>query len=289
MRKRITRNARRPPARRFRRGGQGEADRGEGMTADAADGDRGPRGQDADTVSAARRGQVAAGLAAVRARIAAACETAGRDAAEVTLIGVTKTYPAADVRLLAGLGVHDVGENRDQEARAKADACADLPLRWHFIGQMQSNKAASVARYAALVHSVDRASLVRALGAAAIREDRRLDCLVQVSLDTGPEAARRGGAAPADVPALADALAGTPGLRLAGVMAVAPADTRGSEPAAAAAFERLAAIAARLRSAHPDARVVSAGMSADLAAAVRAGATHVRVGTAILGARPPAV
>jgi pyridoxal phosphate enzyme (YggS family) len=245
---------------------------------------------DADDVSLAeRRARVAAGITKVRSRIAAACASAGRAVDEVTLVGVAKTYPADDVRLLVELGIHDIGENRDQEARGKVAACGDLDIRWHFIGQLQTNKASSVARYAAMVHSVDRPALVSALGAAAGRVERVLDCLVQVNLDADPVVSRRGGAAPADVPALADQLAATPGLRLAGVMAVAPAHTRGSESAAFAAFERLAEIAARVRAAHPDARVISAGMSADLVPAIRAGSTHVRVGTALLGARPPGI
>ena len=239
-----------------------------------------------------REAELSAGLAAVRERIAAACSNGGRDPAEVTLVVVTKTWPASDVRLLAALGVRDMGENRDQEARAKAAQTADLALVWHFIGQLQSNKAASVASYASAVHSVDRIRLVRALSRGATEAGRTVGALVQVSLDEPPAAAdgagadpdapdHRGGARPEIVPEIADAVAASPGLELRGVMAVAPLD---ADPAAA--FERLAAVAARLRADHPDADWVSAGMSADLEAAVAAGATHVRVGSAILGRRP---
>ncbi|MEW2356597.1 YggS family pyridoxal phosphate-dependent enzyme [Spirillospora sp. NPDC029432] len=224
-----------------------------------------------------RRDELAANLADVRARIAAACAAAGRDPAEVTLVAVTKTFPASDVRLLAGLGVTDVAENRDQEAAPKAAETADLPLTRHFVGQLQTNKTRSVAAYADVVESVDRPRLVTALSTAAVKAGRTLRCLVQVSLD---EAEGRGGAAPADVPGLAAAIADAEGLEPGGVMAVAPL---GADPAPA--FERLAGIAASLRSEHPDAGAISAGMSGDLEVAIACGATHVRVGTALLGGR----
>lgn len=224
-----------------------------------------------------RAAELASALAALEARLAAACAAAGRRREEVVLVAVTKTHPAADVAVLRDLGVRDVGENRDQEARAKAAAVPGL--RWHFVGGLQTNKARSVATYADVVHSVDRASLVAALSAGAQRAERELDALIQVSLDgdTG-----RGGALPGDVPALADAAAQAPALRLRGVMAVAPLDV---DPAAA--FAELAEVASRLRADHPDAAAISAGMSGDLEQAVAAGATHVRIGTALLGRRPP--
>jgi pyridoxal phosphate enzyme (YggS family) len=225
-----------------------------------------------------RRQELAARLAAVRGRIAAACDAAGRDAAEITLIAVTKTFPASDVRLLHGLGVTDIGENRDAEAAAKAAQCAGLDITWHFVGQLQTNKARSVARYAAFVHSVDRLRLVHALGRAARGAGREIRCLVQVSLDGDPA---RGGAPAAEIPALAEALAAEPGLVLSGVMAVAPL---GMAPADA--FAMLPEAAARVRAVSPAATAISAGMSGDLEAAVAAGATHLRIGTALLGDRP---
>ncbi|MCZ7428255.1 YggS family pyridoxal phosphate-dependent enzyme [Micromonospora sp. WMMA1949] len=234
-----------------------------------------------------RRAELAAGLARVRARIADACAAAGRQRDEVTLVAVTKTYPAADVVALAGLGVTDVGENRDQEAAPKAEAvsAAGAAPRWHFIGQLQRNKARSVVRYADVVQSVDSVRLAAALdtAAGAVR-DRPLDVLVQVSIDGDPA---RGGALPgvADpqrgLDPVAAAVAGADGLRLAGLMAVAPL---GWEPDRA--FARLAEVAARLRADHPDATVLSAGMSGDLESAIGYGATHVRVGSALLGMRP---
>lgn len=234
-----------------------------------------------------RRAELAAGLARVRARIADACAAAGRQRDEVTLVAVTKTYPAADVVALAGLGVSDVGENRDQEAAPKAEAvaAAGAAPRWHFIGQLQRNKARSVVRYADVVQSLDSVRLAAALDAAAgAVRDRPLDVLVQVSIDGDPA---RGGALPgaADpqrgLDPVAAAVAGADGLRLAGLMAVAPL---GWEPDRA--FARLAEVAAALRADHPDATVLSAGMSGDLENAIGHGATHVRVGSALLGMRP---
>jgi pyridoxal phosphate enzyme (YggS family) len=225
-----------------------------------------------------RREELAAGLATVRARIAAAAAAAGRED-EPTLVAVTKFFPASDVDLLADLGVTDIGENRDQEASAKLEEVARrADLTVHFIGQLQTNKAGSVARYADVVQSLDRAKLARALDRAAERAGRVLDVLVQVGLD---RSGGRGGAAPEDVPSLADVVAGCAHLRLRGVMAVAPL---GEDPRAA--FARLRALSDGLRTDHPDSTWVSAGMSADLEDAVAEGATHLRVGSAILGSRP---
>lgn len=223
-----------------------------------------------------RREELAQALAAVEQRIVEACAAAGRDRGEVTLVAVTKTWPVSDCRLLRDLGVRDLGENRDQEAAQKARELDGV--RWHFVGSVQTNKARSVASYADVVHSADRAALVTALGAGAVRAGRTVEVLVQVSLDGDPA---RGGADPAEVPRLAEQVAQTEGLRLGGVMAVAPL---GADPADA--FARLAEVAAELRHGHPEARTISAGMTADLEQAVAAGATHLRVGTAVLGARP---
>jgi pyridoxal phosphate enzyme (YggS family) len=217
-------------------------------------------------------------------RIEAACDSVGRDPEGVTLIAVTKTFPASDIRLLAELGVTDVGENRDQEASDKHAECADVPLRWHFVGQLQRNKARSVAHYADVVHSVDRLSLVTSLSAALTETSRELTALVQVNLDDDSEAADRGGVPPDLAPDLADAVALAAGLRLGGLMAVAPL---GAD--ADVAFARLARAAERVRLDHPEAVIVSAGMSGDLESAIRHGATHVRIGTALLGHRAAAV
>ncbi|WP_369200877.1 YggS family pyridoxal phosphate-dependent enzyme [Streptomyces sp. PU-14G] len=235
----------------------------------------------------ARKAELATNLARVEERIERACDAAGRKREDVTLIVVTKTHPASDVRLLAELGVGDVAENRDQEAAPKAAACADAALRWHFVGQLQTNKARSVAGYADRVHSVDRVRLVAALSNAAARAEREIGCAVQVAFDAASgSVGERGGVAPDGVTDLAEAIGAAQGLRLDGVMTVAPlAGPLAGRPQEA--FEQLREISTGLRTAHPAATMVSAGMSADLEEAVRAGATHVRVGSAVLGQRPP--
>ncbi|MDG9709951.1 YggS family pyridoxal phosphate-dependent enzyme [Streptomyces sp. DH10] len=233
-----------------------------------------------------RKDELATNLAKVERRIADACAAAGRGREEVTLIVVTKTYPATDVRILSELGVRHVAENRDQDAAPKAVACADLPLTWHFIGQLQTNKVRSVAGYADFVQSVDRSKLVTALSKEAVRSGRELGCLIQVALDAGESArGERGGVAPAGIEELAALVAEAPGLRLGGLMTVAPltGEYAGREQAA---FGRLMDLSTDLRRSHPAATMVSAGMSADLEQAVAAGATHVRVGSAVLGVRP---
>ncbi|MHA7239015.1 YggS family pyridoxal phosphate enzyme [Arthrobacter sp. TMS1-12-1] len=242
----------------------------------------------------ARSRELGERLQAVRARIASAAASAGR--AEPELIVVTKYFPASDVRILSGLGVTDVGENRDQEAAAKAADLQDLPLAWHFVGQLQTNKARSVVRYAHSVHSVDRLPLITALGKAVGGEQERraaaglgardaLRCFLQFTLDPAADPAGtpagRGGALPSDAADLARACAATEGLRLAGVMAVAPL---GADPAEA--FGRLLRISAEVRAVDPAATGVSAGMSGDLEEAVAAGATHLRIGSDVLGPRP---
>jgi len=250
--------------------------------------------------SAERRGELEKNLAEVRNRIAAACAAAGRDPGEITLIAITKTRPPADVLLLHELGLTDFGENKDQEAAPKAAACAAAlaaeadagpgagagrtrPLRWHFVGQLQTNKASSVAGYADVVHSVDRARLVRALGAAARKAGRELTCLVQVDLDTPADPAR-GGVPPAQVREIAEAIEATRDLILGGVMAIAPL---GADPVRAFAPLRPCSLA--VRAVNPAAAIISAGMTGDLEAAIGNGATHVRIGTALLGGRRPLV
>ncbi|MGW0612187.1 YggS family pyridoxal phosphate-dependent enzyme [Streptomyces sp. NPDC002788] len=233
-----------------------------------------------------RKDELAANLAKVERRIADACAAAGRERDEVTLIVVTKTYPASDVRILAELGVRHVAENRDQDAAPKAAACSDLPLTWHFVGQLQTNKVRSVVGYADFVQSVDRSKLVTALSKEAVRAGREVGCLLQVALDAGESGrGERGGIGPDRVGELAELVAGAPGLRIAGLMTVAPltGEYAGREQAA---FGRLMDLSTHLRRSHPAATMVSAGMSADLEQAVAAGATHVRVGSAVLGVRP---
>ena len=237
-----------------------------------------------DVGDSTRRDELTASLAAVRERVERACEAAARSSSAVTLVVVTKTFPVSDVDLLAGAGVRDVGEARAQELLAKQEASAAPPeLRWHFLGRLQRNKARAVGAAVDVVHSVDDVRLLAPLvrGAEARAEHRpgsRLGCFVQVSLDGDPG---RGGAPVAGVAALCDEVAAAGPLELLGLMAVAP---QGEEPAAA--FARLMAVSTDVRRSHPQAGAVSAGMSGDLEAAVAAGATHLRVGAAVLGSRP---
>lgn len=232
-----------------------------------------------------RREEISRGLEGVRQRIERACHDAHRSPAEVTLVVVTKYFPAEDVLALYELGVHDIGENKDQEARPKmlavreqlrATGAPDLTV--HFVGQLQSNKAGHVATYADVVHSIDRSKLVGALGRGAEAANRQLDVLIQIALDGQ---SGRGGALSEEAESLAGLVEQQPRLGLRGVMAVAPLDADPDE-----SFARLEAIASGIRTHHPAATWISAGMSGDLEAAIRHGATHLRVGTAILGSRP---
>jgi pyridoxal phosphate enzyme (YggS family) len=222
----------------------------------------------------------------VRSRIDDACRAAGRDPSDVTLIAVSKTWPAADVLRLVALGQRDFGESYDQEARAKVAAVrsAGVEPRWHFVGRVQRNKARSIASYADVVHSLDRPEVVDALGAGARHAERVVGALVQVAYDAdqvGAGSRERSGVAADAAGALADRIAATEGLRLLGAMTVAPL---GADPEPL--FRDLVARVRELAVRHPSATLVSAGMSGDLEAAVASGATHLRVGTAILGRRP---
>ncbi len=239
------------------------------------------------TAPDARRDALACSLAEVRARIDAAARAAGRDPGEVSLLAVTKTWPASDVALLVDLGLAEFGENKEQEGAAKAAELAtlrpDAAVRWRVVGRLQRNKARNLARWAHAVDSVDSARLADALDRAAgnAREAGErtgpLSVLVQVSLDDAPD---RGGASIPDVPALADRVAQSEHLSLDGVMAVAP---QHADPAEA--FATFAELARRVVADHPEATTLSAGMSGDLEAAIEHGSTCVRVGTALLGAR----
>ncbi|PPF35879.1 MULTISPECIES: YggS family pyridoxal phosphate-dependent enzyme [unclassified Rathayibacter] len=218
--------------------------------------------------------ELAARWAEVSERVADATRSAGREASSVTTIVVTKFHPVSLLRDLLELGVVDFGENRHQEAQEKSAELAGTAARWHFIGQLQSKKARQVRRYADAVHSVDRLALVPLLEAG----EEPLDVFLQVNLTEDPD---RGGASPADVEPLAEALAGAHGLTLRGVMAVAPLD---EEPRPA--FARLRSISDRVRAVEPSATAISAGMSNDFAEAIAEGATHLRIGSAITGERP---
>ncbi len=216
----------------------------------------------------------------VQSSISDALRDAGRPARDVTTIVVTKFHPASLVRELVSLGVMDVGENRHQEAFAKSRELTDLDLRWHFIGQLQSNKAAQALEYASVIHSLDRVSLVRAISASNASTARVVDAFIQVNLTDDPS---RGGVAVTDLESFAEAVVSSGGIAVRGLMAVAPL---GVEPAAA--FERVRAASTRLLTVCADATDLSIGMSGDFREAILAGATHLRIGTAITGNRPPA-
>ena len=231
-----------------------------------------------------RRSELAAAVFRVRERIASVARSVDREPDAVTLVAVSKTYPATDVDLLVQLGVADVGENRVDELVTKA-AAVTAAVRWHYIGQLQTNKVKSLVGVPGLVsvQSVDRPRLVRALSTAVTNAGREsaLACFAQVDLtDPAERDPGRGGMAPAGLPELAGQIATAPGLRLAGLMAVAPL---GADPGPA--FGRLAVLSEALRRDHPGATGLSAGMSGDFEEAIRHGATHVRVGAAVLGPR----
>lgn len=213
-------------------------------------------------------------LAAVQGDIADAATAAGRSPDEITTIVVTKFHPAQLVRELFELGVRDVGENRHQEAQAKAAELSELDLRWHFIGQLQSKKARQVRAYASAIHSIDRPALVEVLRS----DEASVDCFVQVNLTDDPG---RGGVSPGELEALVEQVLAAPGLNLRGLMAVAPLD----EPARPA-FARMRELSERVRSLAPEASELSMGMSHDFREAILEGATHLRIGTAITGNRP---
>lgn len=249
-----------------------------------------PEGTNSDRVA-----ELTTALAAVRSRLARAAEAAHREPAGITLLPVTKFFPASDVAILWRLGCRSFAESREQEAAAKiaefetliAGAGDPGAARWHMVGQIQRNKAKQIAVWADTVHSVSTAKVVDALsrGAAAALADGRRDTplrvFVQVSLD-GDTA--RGGVdigEPAELDRICDQVAGAEALDLVGLMAIPPV---GADPDIA--FGALAAEHRRIRQAHPGAAELSAGMSGDLEAAVRHGSTCVRVGTALMGARP---
>lgn len=217
----------------------------------------------------------------VIAEIDEAARQADRDPADITTIVVTKFHPASVVHDLYDFGVRNVGENRHQEAVEKHAECTQLSdLTWHFIGQLQSNKARAVREYASVVHSVDRSSLVTAL---SLNDDEAgagappLDCFLQLNLTDNPQ---RGGVSDDGLLPLAELVLAQPSLRLLGVMAVAPLDE-----APAAAFERVRRASERIQTVAPLADKISTGMSHDFREAISAGATHLRIGSAITGER----
>ena len=216
-------------------------------------------------------------LGEVDAKIADRLAANKRDPGSVTRIVVSKFHPSSLVRELEALGVRDFGENRDQEAAAKSAEVSDLDINWHFIGQLQSNKVKSVLGYASVVHSLDRVSLLEALAKQTLQRVVPLDVFIQVNLTDDPG---RGGVNPVELLSFADSVALARGLNLLGVMAVASLDGEEERD-----FSKVAALSEVLRAKHPEAKMVSAGMSNDYELAIDYGATHLRIGTAITGNR----
>lgn len=214
---------------------------------------------------------------AVMDDIADAARAASRNPADITTIVVTKFHPASLIRQLHALGHRDIGENRHQEAVAKHEELSDLDMTWHFIGQLQSNKARAVCEYASVIHSVDRMSLVGKLAA----QPRPVDVFLEINLTDDPG---RGGVLPDQLMEVADAVLEVDHLTLRGLMAVAP---QHDDPARA--FARVLDLQALLVARAPTATDLSMGMSGDYREAISCGATHLRIGTAITGKRPPAV
>ena len=219
-------------------------------------------------------------LEKLQLRIDKACQEAKRSSTEITLIAVTKTYPADDVDLLKQLGIDDVGENKDQEASLKR-VKVQADFNWHFIGQLQSNKAKSVVSYAHLIHSVDRPSLAKEIQKSAQGVEKKQAVLIQLDLDQSGPDPTRGGLWPTELMALAQQITDSSHLELKGLMSVAPLEENPED-----AFARLAVIRADFLKVYPQASILSAGMSDDLEAAILHGATHLRIGSALLGERP---
>ena len=226
-----------------------------------------------------RKQELQANLQDVERDISQACIAANRNREDVTLIAVTKTWPASDVDLLAELGVTNVGENRDQEAKPKHDEVQAKNLIWHAIGQLQTNKAKSVAAWADVVHSVDRVDLITALTKAVASRETPLGVLIQANLDP-IRTENRGGALPDEIMDLADLISNSSGLKLQGVMGVAPLGGDDN-----AAFARLQELANQIQAKFPEANWISAGMSGDFATALKYGAPHRRISSSILGKR----
>ncbi len=223
---------------------------------------------------------LAENLQRLRSRITAAAMESGRTADSVTLLAVTKGHSQAVVRAAFDLGLRDFGESYLQEALPKLTELSDLPLCWHFIGRLQANKTRAIASHFAWVHGLDREKLAQRLAAQRPAHLAPLNVCIEVSVAAEPD---KGGVPPPQVPALAQAIAALPMLRLRGLMCILPADLEPRENRRL--FGGMRTLLESLRSRHPGLDTLSMGMSADYAEAVLEGATMVRVGTALFGAR----
>jgi pyridoxal phosphate enzyme (YggS family) len=224
-----------------------------------------------------RKDQILSNLESVKEKISAAAQAAGRSPSEITLIAVTKTFPVSDLEILYELGVRNFGENRDQEAAPKVSA---LPadITWHFQGGIQSNKLKSISNWASVIHSVDKFKYAQMISQFSVGKTKEI--FIQVSLDTLPQS--REGVDPADLMQLAEQIMSLPNLEVKGLMAVAPLDQPTEQ-----AFVRLQQIQQKFIQLYPAASSLSSGMSGDYELAISLGATHVRIGSSILGNRSP--
>ena len=224
-----------------------------------------------------RKDQILSNLESVKEKISAAAQEAGRAPSEITLIAVTKTFPVSDLEILYELGVRNFGENRDQEAAPKVSA---LPadITWHFQGGIQSNKLKSISMWASVIHSVDKFKYAQMISQFSVGKTKEI--FIQVSLDTLPQS--REGVDPADLMQLAEQIMSLPNLEVKGLMAVAPLDQPTEQ-----AFVRLQQIQQKFIQLYPAASSLSSGMSGDYELAISLGATHVRIGSSILGNRSP--
>jgi pyridoxal phosphate enzyme (YggS family) len=224
-----------------------------------------------------RKDQILSSLESVKEKISAAAQAAGRSPSEITLIGVTKTFPVSDLEILYELGVRNFGENRDQEAAPKVGV---LPadITWHFQGGIQSNKLKSISNWASVIHSVDKFKYAQMISQFSVGKTKEI--FIQVSLDTLPQS--REGVDPADLMQLAEQIMSLPNLEVKGLMAVAPLDQPTEQ-----AFVRLQQIQQKFIQLYPAASSLSSGMSGDYELAISLGATHVRIGSSILGNRSP--
>jgi pyridoxal phosphate enzyme (YggS family) len=220
-------------------------------------------------------------LAAVRERIARAASAVGRDTSEVRIVAVTKTHPLETVRAALAVGLVDLGENRAEDLMRRSES---IPARWHMVGGLQRNKVRHVVGRAALIHSVDRTALVDAVARHAETQGLVQDVLLQANVGDDPA---KGGCSLADLPGLVSYAAGAPGVRVRGLMTVPPLPSAHVAPSESARphFRVLREVRDALRSEHPTLEELSMGMSDDLEAAVQEGATMVRIGSALFGAR----
>jgi pyridoxal phosphate enzyme (YggS family) len=222
-----------------------------------------------------RRQEIEENLNQVRKNIAEAASKSGRNPDDINLIVVTKTFPISDLEILYSLGLREFGENRDQEASVKAKA---LPqdINWHFQGGIQSNKLKSICSWASIIHSVDQFKYAQIISEQ--KSATPMQIFIQVSLDQPPES--RGGVDPGKLIELANQISSLPNLKVLGLMAVGPVDLE-VEPA----FARLQQIQASFLTYFKDANFLSSGMSGDYEMAISYGATHLRIGSSILGNR----